>query len=51
MENLIISMLIGVGVYIAIYSLVDRVCKCIEHGHISKSFDEYNKLNVNNKKG
>lgn len=45
MEPVIINLLIGVGVYIAIYSIVDRICKCVEHGHVAKSFDEFAKAN------
>lgn len=35
--------LLGIGVYIAVYSIVDRVCKCVEHGHVSNSFNELTK--------
>lgn len=45
MENLIVTVLIGVGVYIAVYSIIDRICKCVEHGHVAKSFDEFAKAN------
>ena len=44
--------LLGIGVYIGVYSIVDRVCKCVEHGHVSNSFNEFTKVtNESNKKG
>ena len=51
METIIINVLLGVGVYIAIYSIIDRICKCIEHGHTAKSFNEFTKNNIEQKKG
>ena len=44
--------LLGIGIYIAVYSIVDRVCKCVEHGHVSNSFNEFTKVTTeSNKKG
>ena len=51
METVIVNVLIGIGVYIAVLSIVDRICKCIEHGHVAKSFDEFTKNNNERQKG
>lgn len=51
MENLIVTVLLGIGVYIAVYSIIDRICKCIEHGHTANSFNEFTKNHNEQKKG
>ena len=30
-------------VYICLYTIIDRICKCIEQSNISKAFKEINK--------
>ena len=40
-------------IWLLIYILVDRICKCIEHGHTAKtfsdSFEEFIKNNIDAK--
>ena len=31
-------------IWLLIYILVDRICRCIEHGHIAKSFGQSSKV-------
>lgn len=27
-------------IWLLVYGLVDRICRCIEHGHLAKSYDK-----------
>ena len=39
--NLLQIILCSIVVWIYIYSLVDRICKCVEHRADAKLFDRY----------
>lgn len=46
----VIYALYGVGIYIAIYSIVDRICKCKESTSLANNFTQFAKYeNMKNK--
>ena len=49
MPTLVVNLLIGIGVYIGLYSIVDRICKCVELKYTANSFDKFAQLNAKKK--
>ena len=35
--NIILFVVVG---FICIYAIIDRICKCVEHNHVAKSFEK-----------